>query len=104
MKRRLKSILFSTLFLLWTALSSNLAASEVRAESSLAGAIKEFEKFVKYQMTLDKAPGISVGLMKGNFTWAKGFGFSDLENSVPAKPESSYRDLNSADWLYFPEC
>ncbi len=91
MKRRLKSILFATLFLLWTALSSNLTASEVREEPFLAGAIKEFEKFVKYQMTLDKAPGLSVGLIKGNFTWAKGFGFSDLENSVPAKPESSYR-------------
>jgi CubicO group peptidase (beta-lactamase class C family) len=29
--------------------------------------------------------------MKGDFVWVKGYGYSDLENKVPAKPETSYR-------------
>jgi CubicO group peptidase (beta-lactamase class C family) len=32
-----------------------------------------------------------VGFVKGDFTWARGFGWADLENRAPAKPESSYR-------------
>lgn len=54
-------------------------------------AIKAFEKFVMVQMYLDKVPGLSAGFMKDGFTWAKGFGYSDLENRVPARAENSYR-------------
>lgn len=56
-----------------------------------AEAIKAFESFVTKQMALDNVPGLSVGFMKDDFIWTKGFGYSDLENMVPAKPESSYR-------------
>ena len=42
-------------------------------------------------MELDNVPGISVGFLKDNFFWAHGFGYSDLENLVPAKAENSYR-------------
>ncbi|MEA2005846.1 MAG: serine hydrolase [Acidobacteriota bacterium] len=59
--------------------------------SDYSNALVEFEKYVKVQMALDKAPALSVGLLKDDFIWAKGFGFSDLENMVPAKPEGSFR-------------
>jgi len=59
--------------------------------SSCSEAIEEFEKFVRDQMALDKAPGLSVGFLKGDYIWSRGFGHSDLENMVPAKPESTYR-------------
>ncbi len=42
-------------------------------------------------MALDQTPGISVGFIKDNFTWSRGFGYADLENNVPATSESSYR-------------
>ena len=42
-------------------------------------------------MRMDRAPGLTVGFMKDNFVWTRGFGFSDLENSVRAVPESAYR-------------
>ncbi len=42
-------------------------------------------------MAFDQTPGISVGFIKDDFTWARGFGFADLENRVSAKQESSYR-------------
>lgn len=50
-----------------------------------------FEKFVAEQMARDRIPGLSIGLMKDDFTWAKGFGYADLENRIPARAESSYR-------------
>lgn len=90
MKKRFQSVFIVILFVLWATLSSPLLGA-VESQSSYSDAIKEFEKFVKEQMALDKAPGLSVGFMKGDSIWTKGFGFSDLENKVPAKPESSYR-------------
>ena len=90
MKKQFKSVFIVILFVLWTAFSSTLSGA-VEPQSSYSEAIKEFEKFVEEQMALDKAPGLSVGFKKGDFIWTKGFGFSDLENKVPAKPENSYR-------------
>ena len=60
-------------------------------QSSFDEAISAFEKFVAEQMTFDQTPGISVGFIKEAFTWTRGFGYADLENKVPAGPESSYR-------------
>ena len=54
-------------------------------------AIRAYERFVREQMPFDQTPGISVGFIKDDFTWARGFGFAELENSTPATPESSYR-------------
>ncbi len=90
MKKQFKSVFIVILFVLWTVFSSTLSGA-VEPQSSYSEAIKEFEKFVEEQMALDKAPGLSVGFKKGDFIWTKGFGFSDLENKVPAKPENSYR-------------
>jgi CubicO group peptidase (beta-lactamase class C family) len=90
MKKQFQSVFIVILFVLWATFSSTLSGA-VEAQSSYSEAIKEFEKFVKEQMALDKAPGLSIGFMKGDFIWTKGFGFSDIENKVAAKPESSYR-------------
>jgi len=90
MKKRFQSVFIVILFVLWTTFSSTLLYA-ADFQSSYAEAIKKFEKFVNEQMALDKAPGLSVGFMRGDYIWTKGFGFSDLENKVPAKPESSYR-------------
>ncbi len=59
--------------------------------SHYAEAIRTFEKFVIQQMSLDKVPGLSIGFIKDDFIWVKGYGYADLENRVPAKPESAYR-------------
>jgi CubicO group peptidase (beta-lactamase class C family) len=42
-------------------------------------------------MKADGTVGLSVGFIKDDFVWTKGFGFADLENKVPAKAESAYR-------------
>jgi CubicO group peptidase (beta-lactamase class C family) len=54
-------------------------------------AIKLFEEYVNERMALDRGVGISVGFIKDDFIWAKGFGYADLENKTPTKAESAYR-------------
>lgn len=66
-------------------------AKTANVSGDFAEAIKLFDEFVQKQMALDKTPGLSVGFMKGDFVWAQGYGYSDLENRVPTKPESAYR-------------
>lgn len=53
--------------------------------------LKIFEEFVKMQMTADRMTGLSVAFMQDDFVWAKGYGFADLENQVPATEKSAYR-------------
>jgi len=91
MKKQFRSVLIVILFIVLTASSGRLLAIAEDSPSFLAEAIKKFEEYVEERMSLDKVPGLSVGFIKGDFTWAKGFGYSDLENDVPAKPESAYR-------------
>lgn len=50
-----------------------------------------FEEFVRKQMALDQTVGLTIGFMKDDFVWVKGYGSADLENKVPAGPESAYR-------------
>jgi CubicO group peptidase (beta-lactamase class C family) len=53
--------------------------------------LRGFEEFVKKQMEIDKIPGLTIGFIKDGFLWAKGFGYSDLENKTPATSQSIYR-------------
>jgi CubicO group peptidase (beta-lactamase class C family) len=54
-------------------------------------AIKLFEEYVNDRMEFDQGVGISVGFIKDEFIWTKGFGYADLENKTPTKGESAYR-------------
>ena len=49
---------------------------------------------------LDQTPGISVGFIKGNFTWTRGFGSADPDNRAAAKPESAYRQAEITADIY----
>ncbi|MCP2521041.1 serine hydrolase, partial [SCandidatus Aminicenantes bacterium Aminicenantia_JdfR_composite] len=60
-------------------------------DSKYAEKIKSIEDFVKKQMKVDRIPGLSIGFIKDNFMWAKGFGYADLENRVPATEKTAYR-------------
>mgnify|MGYP001040346489 CR=1 FL=1 len=91
MNRNLRKQVLVFLFILWTSLNIQLLRASEQTLSPYSEAIKAFEEFVVNQMALERVPGLSVGFMKGDFVWAKGFGYSDLENMVPAKAESSYR-------------
>ena len=66
-------------------------SSSAKAAGQYTQAIQRFEEFARKQMALDKTVGLTIGFMKGDFVWAKGYGYADLENMSPAKAESAYR-------------
>jgi serine beta-lactamase-like protein LACTB, mitochondrial len=50
------------------------------------------EAMVAREMERSGIPGLSAALvLNGELQWTKGFGTADLENDVPAKPETVYR-------------
>ena len=65
--------------------------SQEGAQTPFDDAIKQFETFVSEHMALDQVPGLSVGIFKDGHVWVQGFGYSDLENMVPARADNSYR-------------
>ena len=77
-----QSLLFACVFLFATAAA---------AQTSNATKVRELEAFVERTMAAQQMPGLSVAIVHGDFRWARGFGFADLENRVPATAESSYR-------------
>ena len=91
-KKTFRSRPIIKVFLLFFCFCSGLfSQQEIPVEQPYEQAILAFERFVSEQMAFDQTPGISVGFIKDDFTWARGFGFADLENSIPATPDSSYR-------------
>jgi CubicO group peptidase (beta-lactamase class C family) len=56
-----------------------------------AQAIAAFSEYVESRMAQDRIPGLTIGFLKDGFSWAQGYGFADLENRVPAGPDSAYR-------------
>jgi CubicO group peptidase (beta-lactamase class C family) len=79
------------LFFLLAILNPPVQPETVAETQSYSRAIASFEKFVREQMALDRVPGLSAGFIKDDFLWTQGFGYADLENKVPARPQSSYR-------------
>jgi len=88
-----KTVTFFLIFLCTFFLNPGLYSNpDTQQESQDYGkAIKKFEQYVEKKMQREKIPGLSIGFMKDDFTWARGFGYADLENLVTAKPQSSYR-------------
>jgi CubicO group peptidase (beta-lactamase class C family)/tetratricopeptide (TPR) repeat protein len=74
-------------------LSATLNAQSLQTYASYKNAekLRSFEQYVTKQMEKDKIPGLTIGFIKDGETWVKGFGYADLENKIPAKPESAYR-------------
>ena len=64
---------------------------QAQEKDPYAGDLAVFREFVRQQMEADRIPGLSVGFYKGDYQWTEGFGHIDLENEVPATPQSAYR-------------
>ncbi len=43
-----------------------------------AAAVKTFDEYVKKRLKIDQIPGFSIGFLKEDFIWARGYGYSDL--------------------------
>jgi CubicO group peptidase (beta-lactamase class C family) len=73
------------------ALSLVLLCVTAQAQDRYEAEIRQLETFLAAEMEKQKIPGLSIAIIHGDFQWAKGFGYADLENKVPATAESSYR-------------
>jgi len=65
--------------------------SQTAGAGRYAQQIKIFDEFAGKQMAIDHTPGLTIGFMKDDVVWVKGYGYADLENKTPAKAESAYR-------------
>jgi len=79
------------IFILLAVLCGPVDAKQEEGSHPYSEAIQKYKDFLNLYMMLDKVPGLSVGFLRDGVVWVEGFGYSDLENSVPAKPESAYR-------------
>ena len=54
--------------------------------------VENIERFVEAELACRKHPGSSLSFIQGGeVTWAKGFGYADVDEKVRAKPETVYR-------------
>ncbi len=91
MSKKVKVFLLILIVSLWINPYQYADLGSQKNPQDFGEAIQKFEQYVEKKMKTDRIPGLSIGFMKDEFTWAKGFGYSDLENMVKAKPQSSFR-------------
>jgi CubicO group peptidase (beta-lactamase class C family) len=88
---RLKTLFVSTLLLASTSL---FGGDEVKLgeRPEVADAITVFEQWVEQTILHRGWPGLSIAVVfDQEIVWAKGYGFSDLEQETPADPAAVYR-------------
>lgn len=57
--------------------------------------IQEIEELLLEKMREAEIPGLSVAIaVDGRLVWANGYGLANVENSVPAAPETAYRSAS----------
>jgi len=66
-------------------------AQVVQPADKYAAKLRSFEEFVRQQIEKNKTPGMTIGFVKDDYVWVKGFGYADLENKTPATADSAYR-------------
>ena len=68
------------------------AQSPISDQPEVAGGIKLLEAWIESQMAYRGLPGMSVGVVYGQkLIWARGFGYADVEQKIPATPATIYR-------------
>lgn len=68
------------------------SAQQAAKPSSEKERIARFEKQIEELREKLKIPGLSAAIVKDRkLLWAKGFGYADLDNKVPAAPDTNYR-------------
>jgi CubicO group peptidase (beta-lactamase class C family) len=71
---------------------------EAEADESLvenpevSAAISVFDAWCQYTVSYREQPSVSVGIVHDqDLIWAKGYGYADLRNKIPATPKTVYR-------------
>ena len=88
---RWKPILVSALLLMSIPL---LVGAEVklREQPEVADALEVLDLWIEQQVTHRNLPGLSIAIVfDQEIVWAKGYGYSDVEQKIPATPSTVYR-------------
>ena len=81
---KLKIIILFVLF-------SKISWSQTLTESK----IQTIQQMLVEKMEKDNIPGLSIAIVKDNaLIWSEGYGYTDLENNVRAKPNTAYRSAS----------
>jgi CubicO group peptidase (beta-lactamase class C family) len=91
MKRVLVAIALAILALQPCAARAEAPLGTVQSAALSPDRLQRFEDFVKAQMASDQTVGVTVGFVKDGVEWSRGYGYADLENKVPAGPQTAYR-------------
>src|SRR6185503_12953167 len=68
------------------------APDSVGPAARYAAAARTLERFIRHEMTDKTLPALSIALVDGqNIVWARGFGWANPRDSVPATARTVYR-------------
>ncbi len=80
---------------IWGNTSSNFDtedAGSLAQHPEVAAAIKLLDAWIEATVANREQPGLSIGIVYNQeLIWAKGYGFADLDNQIPATPSTVYR-------------
>ena len=89
--RRMNVCLFAAVSSVVLVCAAPVLARSSGLEQKYGRELKAFEERARKLMQTDHTTGLAIALMVGDETWAKAFGFADVEDGSPMKPESSFR-------------
>ncbi|MFY9552794.1 MAG: serine hydrolase [Thermoanaerobaculia bacterium] len=73
------------------ALLRNAPSPAQALEERYGPRLAAFDALAPKEMAADHTTGFAIALMIGDATWARAYGFADVEDGSPMKPESSFR-------------
>ena len=88
MKTRFVFLLY--VFFMYSLIEVFAQTDTVSETKRIEDTIPELESMIKDVMEREKIPGLSIAIYKDDYLWSEGYGFSDIENNIRAKPETSY--------------
>ncbi|MGB2696675.1 MAG: serine hydrolase domain-containing protein, partial [Candidatus Zixiibacteriota bacterium] len=79
------------IFLAWVPTEPGSTESPVD-NPEVKAAIEVFDAWCQHTVYNREQPGVSIGIVYDqDLIWAKGYGYADLENEIPATPSTAYR-------------
>lgn len=93
MRKELSSAFIIIIFTVIACVPVELGAIESLAENpEVSAAIAVFDAWCQHTVYSREQPGVSIGIVfDQDLIWAKGYGYADLENKIPAAPSTAYR-------------
>ena len=93
MKEKIIAILVFLVISNWCFAQDSVQTQNAQNNQKIPAAkIEKIEAAIAAWMSQTKAPALSVAIVMDNrSSWSKGFGLTDVENSVPARSDSAYR-------------